>query len=239
LKWEINELIGLDSSVYSPSLSINTTFPFSAIDKSCFLVIRLYTIEFFSRNIELIGTAIQHLFYDTTTKEQPTSISLLKNISLNPGAFQIPIYSDRLGSKFFRMETDVGKVIRVPCTTILLRVSVGDALSSSPPLYQQGRCESNLKTCVGGYQSMPMDAATDAELLIYHFVFEERMGYSARDRLLSLGDAIPKTARHTESTLLEWLERKTNFQLDKKNKMDIREIDLRFLDSVCLLDIVL
>ncbi|KAJ3359468.1 Coiled-coil domain-containing protein 17 [Kappamyces sp. JEL0680] len=213
--FEINQMVNLDKPVYSPSIGAFKSIPFSALDRTCLLVIRVYTIEFFSGQMELVGTAVHPMFVDAATGEQPTPTS--EKIIPNLGAFQLPIYNDRLGTNFFQTERDVHRVIRVPCSTVLIRIL------STEPASQLVDYASRV------YQTAPGNEIAEYEQHIYQFVLMERRGFSIRDRILSLGDAIPKTARHTEASLAEWLKKR--MELGADSKLKIKEIDLSFITA--------
>jgi hypothetical protein len=204
---DFSNSISLDNSVYNPVLLLSKEIPAKLLDPSCVLVLELYTMEFFSRCTEMIGTCI---FPISATKFDAAAGAA--TTAINYGAFQIPIFYHRVTREFLRNDGNIQKYFRVPCASILIRV-----------LEKESKKLIDYQEKV--YQTVPNDVPTEYEAYIYTFVSNERKDFSIRDRLLSLGEALPKTARHTDESLLSWLAKK--FEVDAKDPMKIRMIDLR------------
>ena len=203
---DFSNSISLENTVYNPIIQLAKEIPAKILDSSCILILEIHTMEYFTRSMELVGSALFQLFGNNDSKEI--------EIKINYGAFQIPIFYFKIDRDFLRNNGNIQKYFRVPCATILMRVVEKD-LKGKIPDYQDRI-----------YQTMPNDIPTEYEALIYSFVFNERKEFSIRDRLLSLGEALPKTARHTDDSLVTWLSKK--IENDSRDPLKIRMIDLRY-----------
>lgn len=201
--------------MYNPVLLLSKDIPTKLLDPSCVLVLELYTMEYFSRSTEMVGTCVFSIFATNFDAAAGSSIT-----TINYGAFQVPIFYYRINREFLRNDGNIQKYFRVPCASFLIRV-----------LEKETRKMIDYQERV--YQTVTSDAPTEYEALIYTFVCNERKEFSIRDRLLSLGEALPKTARHTDDSLITWLDKK--FEADAKEPMKIRMIDLRYRAAGCFL----
>ena len=196
--------MNLDESVFSPTIMVFKDIPAKLLDSSCCIVYEVYTLEFISRQMELVGCAIFELFNDQASQEAGGGGGYLSSKStwLNYGSFQIPLFHAYISKDFLRLDGNIQRLFRVPCASLLIRVlespiQMVPNKKIVPPDYESKVYATSIK-----------DSPRDYEELLYQFVMMERKRFSIRDRLLSLGDSIPKTARHTEDSLIAWLSKK-------------------------------
>jgi hypothetical protein len=211
---DINSQSRLDEPAYSPMFSSNQTkVSIEDInDKSSVLIIKIYTIDILSKDLQFVGYATINLFRHKETGE-PIIEKNDDNAIINFGYFQIPISSAHLSKTELKAITkDDGVVIpRVPCSTVLLSVL--------PP----SEIESNAKYESGKYHTQPKDLPKVFETYLYSFVSKERKTFSVRDRILSLGE-IPRTALQTEESLTIWASKQLELQKQTPILCDISYI---------------
>jgi hypothetical protein len=207
---DFNSDILLDQNAHSPSVCISMDLSSSLLNAFSMLILKVYTIEWNTNKLKLVGTSLFHLFLDLESEDIPTMKS--KNVAQNHGAFQIPIFSVDFGKSELSKPVNFEKIPRVPCSTILIRVGSKE-FDEVIPSY-----DSDI------YHTISQFIPTDYEANLYHFVMAERKNYSIRDKLLSLED-IPKSATHTEESLLAW----TKEQLTIGKEIDIHLLDISYI----------
>lgn len=95
-------------------------------------MIRIDTIEVNSKSPVIIGYALFPVFLDIETLKQPTRSSVPQFV-LNEGAFQIPVHTN-VAFKDTSEEFSAGSCDgfpRIPCATLLLRVTRAKIVSYS------------------------------------------------------------------------------------------------------------
>ncbi|XP_075472235.1 coiled-coil domain-containing protein 17 isoform X1 [Ascaphus truei] len=120
---DISTGIDLYSDIFQPFYNYSTQIQAPNIPPTATLLLKVYTIDRFSRELVLIGWASLSLFVESGTQKAPISDSGGVQISLNEGAHQIRLYhrappTDRPFS-VEALELS-GRV--VPCATLLLRL---------------------------------------------------------------------------------------------------------------------
>jgi hypothetical protein len=200
-KIEFQKDVSFDQTAHSPTIALKTEFPVSEVnDRSCVLVLKIFTIELYGKALELVGCGLIHLFVDETTGEMARQSS--QSAVLNQGAFQLPIFAINLNKYELDKLEHFGMLPRVPCCSILLRI--GNVANNHVPLYEEGV-----------YHTVSNYLPTDYETALFYFVAVERKSFSVRDRLMAIGD-IPKSATHTEESLLIWTQEMLTLEKGQK-----------------------
>mmetsp|Transcript_47964 Transcript_47964/g.150467 ORF Transcript_47964/g.150467 Transcript_47964/m.150467 type:complete len:916 (-) Transcript_47964:1475-4222(-) len=105
------------SGTHSPTFDLFTVFPVFAADKNCWVQVRLDCFDMFTKSWATLGFSIHRIFLDFNP------VDLRRTVKV--GGIQIPLRS--LGKKdrtFAATPADVGKLPRIPCCTVLLRIYV-------------------------------------------------------------------------------------------------------------------
>ncbi|KAM9324631.1 coiled-coil domain-containing protein 17 [Gastrophryne carolinensis] len=143
---DISTGIELSSNIFHPIYNYSAQIT-SSLPPTSILLLKVYTIDRFSRALALIGWAALNLFVESGTEAAPTSDSGGVQVSLNEGPHQIRLYhrapptDQPLSVESLELS---GRV--VPCATLLLRVwkntrtSLPEAIPASVdrPEYTQG-----------------------------------------------------------------------------------------------------
>jgi hypothetical protein len=195
--------VSFDQTAHSPSFGL--PWSCTGLTEYCFLVLKLYTIDLYSKELQLVGSTAINLFVDTETGDIPTSLDFVNHI----GAFQLPVFSADFTKEYILKHTELEKIPRTPCCTILFRSDVTELEVVAPEYDSQI------------YHTTNINLPTESETNIYYFVMAERKSYSVRDRLLSIGD-IPKSATHTEESLAAWAQEQLTLQ--KNAKIELLDI---------------
>ena len=178
----------VEDNVYSPNFKSKLEVPFKKLDKTCLLVVTFYTIEESTREVKVVGSGVLPMFGDANGSSKPV---------LATGGFQVPLFNSNVAnSKNFKKGDWMG-LPRVPCCTLLVRILASSAemltIIPKPLPYNSD------------YMTMTYHSPTKADTKLYHFVHNERKQITIRDKLISLEDLIPKSARHTDKSLLSFL----------------------------------
>jgi hypothetical protein len=198
--FQIDTLSSVDEPCFMPTFSTSSKIAIADLnDKSCVLLIKIYTLEIMSRELQLVGFSFINLFRDRETKKMPLTKKHDNSIP-NCGYFQLPIISSQLTKPELKAISGGFDVMapRLPCGSILISILEENVSDLSPP-YESGKYHTDL-------QFLPLDF----EMNLFPFVFLERKIYSVRDRLLSLGD-IPRTATQTQEALVIWASKQFEF----------------------------
>ncbi|KAJ3076420.1 Coiled-coil domain-containing protein 17 [Podochytrium sp. JEL0797] len=128
----------LTSPTYFPVYTNSTTIhlPPSPINGTLTAVIKIYTIDRHTRQLLTVGIALFNFFVGDGG-EQPESVDE-QPVFLNEGYHQVPVYawSNKMGFKETGCHVNAIKSQRVPCCSLLLRVSSSEDLPVKQ--YQDG-----------------------------------------------------------------------------------------------------
>ncbi|XP_053326313.1 uncharacterized protein LOC128500966 [Spea bombifrons] len=113
----------LDSDIFHPFYNYLLQIRSLNLPPTATLLLKVYTIDRFTKGLSLIGWAALNLFVESGSQKAPTSNSEEVKISLNKGAHQIRVYrkpppTDRPFSAASLASS--GRI--VPCATLLVRV---------------------------------------------------------------------------------------------------------------------
>ncbi|KAJ3261338.1 Coiled-coil domain-containing protein 17 [Boothiomyces macroporosus] len=196
-KIQIATKIDLDTSVYNPEFKFSVTITNQQVPPFSILVLELQTIDILTKEIVRVGYSYFTLFFQDERIPQAS-------LSYNMGLFQLPVYYEPL-----KKEISLTKSARVPCTTVLVRVTSSE-VEASPYSSKV-------------YQTYEYEKPQESDLNLYYFVYAQKKSFSVRDRLLAMGN-LPKSATQTEEGLLAW----TSKLFEATNEIP-RSIDLAFI----------
>ncbi|ORY37089.1 hypothetical protein BCR33DRAFT_469919 [Rhizoclosmatium globosum] len=161
----------LDSPTYFPTYTNSVTIKLpslaSAIDATLTIVMKIFTIDRHTRQLLTVGIALFNVFLADVedsidgSRVQPSSPTT-RPIFLNEGYHQIPVYmwTTRMGFKDAGVHVNAVKSQRVPCCSILMRLSGRDDL---PPKLYQDRVYNSM-------QCIPLPY----EMGLFYFLMKER-----------------------------------------------------------------
>jgi hypothetical protein len=201
--WEQNSLISSfsepDDQVFFPSFKKSLKRKLQTFnDKSCIMVIKVYTIELLTGVVKLLGTATLPVFRDSSGSVINAKDD--NNAMPNVGYFQIPIYNQVLKAADLKnLKLRVSD--RIPCTTILVSILMNEDLDPFPE-YNSGK-----------YHTLQEHMPTDSELLQYPVLLKERKQFTVRDRLVLLRELSKIPARSNDS-LSAFIKRKFSLEPD-------------------------
>ncbi|XP_040264098.1 coiled-coil domain-containing protein 17 [Bufo bufo] len=124
--------IDLSSDIFQPSYNYSVEIISPNISPTATLLLKVYTIDRFTRDLALIGWAAINLFVESGTLIAPKSESGDVQIALNEGAHQIRIYHRPPPTdQAFSVDslTSSGRV--VPCATLLLRITKARSMTTA------------------------------------------------------------------------------------------------------------
>ncbi|KAK3090147.1 hypothetical protein FSP39_009490 [Pinctada imbricata] len=122
---DINTSIKLDSDIYNPVYEEKYEFRETNIPPSSTLLLKIYSIDNFYKQLTVMGYATLNIFVESGTERQPAIDKPGLQVSLNEGAHQLRLYStgpngvDPLTESCLR---DSGVRI-VPCASVLVRLT--------------------------------------------------------------------------------------------------------------------
>ncbi|KAG8555066.1 hypothetical protein GDO81_017570 [Engystomops pustulosus] len=133
--------IDLSSDIFHPFYDYLVEIRSQGVPPTATLLLKVYTIDRFSRDLALIGWAAINLFVESGTEVAPMSDSGEVQVSLNEGAHQIRVYySPPPTDRAFSVQslTSPGRI--VPCATLLLRITKAKTPTTTRerPEYSQG-----------------------------------------------------------------------------------------------------
>ncbi|KAM4642200.1 coiled-coil domain-containing protein 17 [Discoglossus pictus] len=138
--------IDINSDIFHPIYNYSVQIRVPNIPPTATLLLKLYTVDRFTRELALIGWAALNLFVESGTQKAPTSDSRDVKISLNEGAFQIRLYHQAPPTdQPFSADSLTSTGCIVPCATMLVRVMKAEANKNEEiqpiqelPEYSQG-----------------------------------------------------------------------------------------------------
>ncbi|KNC50266.1 uncharacterized protein AMSG_06425 [Thecamonas trahens ATCC 50062] len=116
--------IELDASVYSPKYSAHAAFRAAVFDPTSTLLVKVTTVDRTNGNVATVGYAALNLFLvvDAATRfDQPLHSE--SEFVLNDGAFQLPLHMGGPNTDLALSGKSLASHKRVPCATILVRVT--------------------------------------------------------------------------------------------------------------------
>ncbi|XP_071983213.1 coiled-coil domain-containing protein 17 isoform X2 [Engystomops pustulosus] len=133
--------IDLSSDIFHPFYDYSVEIRSPGVPPTATVLLKVYTIDRFSRDLALIGWAAINLFVESGTEVAPMSDSGEVQVSLNEGAHQIRVYySPPPTDRAFSVQslTSPGRI--VPCATLLLRITKAKTPTTTRerPEYSQG-----------------------------------------------------------------------------------------------------
>ncbi|XP_075688731.1 coiled-coil domain-containing protein 17 isoform X2 [Rhinoderma darwinii] len=138
---DICTALDLNSDIFQPFYNYSVEVNSPSVPPTSALLLKVYTIDRFTRDRTLIGWAAINLFVESGTHMAPKSDSGDIQVSLNEGAHQIRVYHRPPPTdQPFSVEslTSSGRI--VPCATLLIRITKAGNLSTTKerPEYSQG-----------------------------------------------------------------------------------------------------
>ncbi|XP_077980871.1 uncharacterized protein LOC144436074 isoform X3 [Glandiceps talaboti] len=231
---DITTMVSLDSDIFNPVYNFRQEYRDLAIPPTATLLIKVYTIDRFSKRLTVVGFASLNVFVVSGTEKQPPADTGAVQISLNEGAHQL---------KLFHLGPDANKPLtnvtlkdtqkHVPCASVLVRIKrapmgpnrkamesdrVPEAdwarfgLMVPRPLYADGL-----------YLSMTCDP-TRGEKQMFHTQLRRKL-VRQREVISLIGDGREKKLR-TDKNIVQWI----SAQLTRL--MDVPPLDLD-MNLVC------
>uniref|UniRef100_A0A8W8LP49 Uncharacterized protein n=1 Tax=Magallana gigas TaxID=29159 RepID=A0A8W8LP49_MAGGI len=199
---DINAIANLDSDIYNPVYETKTEYRENNIPPSSTIMLKVYIVDNFYKNLTVIGYATLNVFVESGTKKQPNIDKPGPQVSLNECAHQLRLYSqgpngvDPLTESVIR---DAG-VRYVPCASLLVRLT-RVAKGSSGKALEQSKVPKADWLKLGLYQPRPrytdiMYISTKCmpskgESMLFHSMM--------RRPAIKVRDAVAKTAQANES----------------------------------------
>nr|DBA17750.1 TPA: hypothetical protein GDO54_016076 [Pyxicephalus adspersus] len=141
---DISTRIDLNSDIFHPRYSYSVQIHSPNMPPTSTLLLKVYTLDRFSRELALIGWAALNLFVESGTKRAPSSDSGGIQISLNEGGHQIRLYHRSPPTERpLSAESLASSGQIVPCATLLVRIRKGKTQHQEEdptelPEYSQG-----------------------------------------------------------------------------------------------------
>ncbi|XP_068095596.1 coiled-coil domain-containing protein 17 isoform X2 [Hyperolius riggenbachi] len=161
---DISTGIDLNSDIFNPYYKYFVQINSTNIPPTSTLLLKVYTIDRFSRELVLIGWAALKLFVESETHKEPTSDSAEVQVSLNEGPHQIRLYhrsppTDRPFSA--KSLASSGRI--VPCATLLVRIKKSRSQHQAENLMTTVECPEYLHGVYFSETAQP----TSGEILLY------------------------------------------------------------------------
>ncbi|XP_075037752.1 coiled-coil domain-containing protein 17 [Mixophyes fleayi] len=113
--------IDLNSDIFQPFYNYAVQINVPNIPPSSTLLLKVYTIDRFTRDVGLVGWAAVNLFVESGTQKVPRSDAGGVQVSLNEGAHQIRVYHRSPPTDHpFSVESLTSSGCTVPCATLLV-----------------------------------------------------------------------------------------------------------------------
>ncbi|XP_077307231.1 uncharacterized protein LOC143927155 [Lithobates pipiens] len=123
---DISTGIDLNSDIFHPHYNYSLQINSPNVPPTSTLLLKVYTLDRFSRELALIGWAALNLFVECGKQRAPSSDSSGVQVSLNEGGHQIRIYhSPPPTDRSFSVESLASSGRIVPCATLLTRIRKG------------------------------------------------------------------------------------------------------------------
>lgn len=90
---DVSTSVKLDSDIYNPVYEHKEEFRELSIPPSATLLLKVYTIDTYYRNLTVVGYATLNLFVETGTEKQPSVDKQGLQVSLNEGCHQLRLYN--------------------------------------------------------------------------------------------------------------------------------------------------
>ncbi|XP_076440309.1 uncharacterized protein LOC143279891 isoform X2 [Babylonia areolata] len=121
---DISTSVKLDSDIYNPVYEHKEEFRDSSIPPSATLLLKVYTIDTYYRNLTVVGYATLNIFVETGTEKQPRVDTSGVQISLNEGCHQLRLWNQGPNGvdPFTESCLRDAKVRLIPCASLLVRL---------------------------------------------------------------------------------------------------------------------
>lgn len=90
---DISSSLDLDSDIYNPRYGLRMEFRDPVFTQTSTLLLKIYTIERFTKELRVVGYAALNLFCLKGTADPPLSDDNATAVSLNEGAHQLRLYA--------------------------------------------------------------------------------------------------------------------------------------------------
>ncbi|XP_063795456.1 uncharacterized protein LOC134957448 isoform X2 [Pseudophryne corroboree] len=115
--------IDLNSDIFNPFYNYSVQINAPSLPPTSTLLLKVYTVDRFTRDLSLVGWAAVNLFVESGTQRVPKSDSAGAQVSLNEGAHQIRVYHRSPPTdQPFSVESLTSSGWMVPCATLLVRI---------------------------------------------------------------------------------------------------------------------
>ncbi|XP_070562568.1 uncharacterized protein [Ptychodera flava] len=231
---DITTMVSLDSDIFNPVYNFRQEFRDLAIPPTATLLIKVYSIDRFTKRLTVVGFASLNIFVVSGTEKQPPADTGAVQVSLNEGTHQIRLH--HLGpdaNKPLSNQTLKQTQLPVPCASVLVRLKKATIGPNGRPLEADRVPESDWPRfgllvprplyADGVYLSMECEPSR-GEKQMFHTQIRRKM-VRQRDVISLIGDGRERKLR-TDKNISQWI----GAQLTRL--MDVPPLDLD-MNLVC------